>query len=158
MMGFMPNDIFFYVYCSKATKPFSEADLLELLTRSRENNAKVSLTGVLLYKDGNFMQALEGPEPAIRELLKKIHGDSRHQDVVRMLEGRSADRQFPYWYMGFQNLNSEEVKNTPGYTEFLNTPLTIGLAADPTASQRLLHLFKKGARPPGQVVKKRQRS
>jgi hypothetical protein len=154
----MPNDIFFHVYCSKATKPFSEADLLELLTRCRENNAKVGLTGILLYKDGNFMQALEGPELAIRALLGKIHEDSRHRDVVKMLEGRTDERQFPYWYMGFQNLNSTDIKNMPGYTEFLDTPLTVGLAADPTACQRLLHLFKKGARPPGQVVKKRVRS
>jgi len=153
----MPNDVFFYVYCSKATKPFSESDLLDLLTRSRENNAKLGLTGILLHKAGNFMQALEGPELAIRDLLRKIHEDPRHHDVVKMLEGRTAERQFPYWYMGFQNLNSEEAKKTPGYTEFLDTPLTVGLAADPTASQRLLHLFKKGARPPGQVVKKRAR-
>ena len=45
--------------------------------------------------------------------------------------------------MGFRDLDSEEARATPGYTEFLNTHLSVGLAADPTVCQRLLHLFKQ---------------
>jgi hypothetical protein len=148
----MNKPIFFHVYCSKATEAFSEAALLELLTGARENNARLGLSGMLLYKDGNFMQVLEGEESTVRSLLRKIQDDRRHQNVVQVLAGFTTERQFPYWYMGFQNLDSEAAQMTPGYSEFLNTPLTVGLAADPTLCQRLLHLFKKGVRLPGQAL------
>jgi hypothetical protein len=40
--------------------PFSEGDLVELLTQSRENNTLAGITGLLLYKEGKFLQVLEG--------------------------------------------------------------------------------------------------
>jgi hypothetical protein len=134
---------FFYVYSSVATNAFTESELLELLTRSREANSKLGLSGMLLYKNGDFLQVLEGPEQVVRTMIRKIQLDPRHKSILKLLEGDYAERQFPYWYMGFRNLDTEEAKNTPGYTEFLNTPLSVGLAADPTVCQRLLHLFKE---------------
>jgi len=141
----MLRDIFFYLYTSTATKAFTKGELLELLTRSRENNSKLGLTGMLLYKNGEFMQILEGSEQAVRTLVAKIQQDRRHNNVVKVIEGFYPERQFPYWYMGFQDLDTEEARNTPGYTEFLNTSLSVGLASDPTLCQRLMHLFKTGA-------------
>jgi hypothetical protein len=137
---------FFHVYSSVATKPFTESELLELLTRSREANSKLGLSGMLLYKNGDFLQVLEGPEEVVRTMIRKIRLDPRHNCMLKLLEGDYAERQFPYWHMGFRNLDTAEAKNTPGYTEFLNTPLSVGLAADPTVCQRLLHLFKERER------------
>jgi len=62
---------------------------------------------------------------------------------MKLLEGFSSERQFPYWYMGFRDLDTAEARLTPGYSEFINTPLSVGLAADPTVCQKLLHLFKQ---------------
>lgn len=121
----------------------SPAELLELLRCSRENNSKLGLTGMLLYKNGEFMQVLEGPEQAVRTLVEKISRDPRHNNVAKVFEGHQAERQFAYWYMGFSNLDTEAARNTPGYSEFLNTSLSVGLAADPTLCQRLLHVFKQ---------------
>ncbi len=58
--------MFFLVYVSSAVRPFSRVDLDDLLATSRANNARVGITGMLLYKDGNFMQVLEGDEEAVR--------------------------------------------------------------------------------------------
>jgi hypothetical protein len=139
----MNEKIYFYVYSSTATKAFTQAELLELLKRSREKNSLAGLTGMLLYKNGDFMQVLEGPNQAVHSLIETIRQDARHHNIVKLLEGNYPERQFPYWHMGFRDLNTEEAMNTPGYTEFLNTPLSVGLAADPTVCQRLLHLFKE---------------
>jgi len=139
------SDIFSYMYSSRATKAFNRDELLELLARSRENNCKLGVTGMLLYKNGEFMQVLEGSEQTVLTLVAKIERDPRHKNVSKLLIGNCPERQFPYWYMGFSNLDTEEARNTPGYTEFLNTALAVGLAADPTFCQRLMHLFKKGA-------------
>ncbi len=64
--------MFFLTYVSTATRPFSKTDLSELMTESHENNARLGLTGMLLYKDGNFMQVLEGEEGDVRALYQKI--------------------------------------------------------------------------------------
>jgi hypothetical protein len=61
-----------------------------------------------------------------------------------MLQGRNEERQFPDWSMGFRDLNSPDVLATPGYHEFLNTPLTDKqFFVDSTRCQKLLLTFKK---------------
>jgi hypothetical protein len=46
--------------------------------------------------------------------------------------------------MGFKDLKTVDMLSTPGYSEFLNTPLTdAGFSSDPTRCQRLLMTFKK---------------
>ena len=111
----MAKNIYFHVYCSRAVKPFTPDELQDLLTRSRANNSQAGLTGLLLYKAGNFMQVLEGSELAIRPLLKKIHQDPRHTNVFKILDGFTDERQFPFWYMGFENLDSESIKAAAAY-------------------------------------------
>jgi hypothetical protein len=138
----MQNEIYFQIYSSMARKPFSAEELRALLAGSRENNARLNLSGMLLYKNGDFMQVLEGPEPAVRTLLEIIRADPRHDNVVKLLEGTTPERQFPGWYMGFCDLDTEDVQSLPGYTDFINLPLSAGLSADPTACHRLLQMFK----------------
>jgi hypothetical protein len=136
--------LFFLVYVSSAVRPFSRPDLEDLLATSRKNNAELGITGMLLYKDGNFMQVLEGEEEPVRALYDKIGDDPRHRGEITLREGFAEGRQFPDWSMGFRDLESREVRDTPGYSEFLNTPLTgREFSEDPTRAQKLLLTFKK---------------
>ena len=51
---------------------------------------------------------------------------------------------FPECTMGFRDLASAEVRATPGFSEFLSTPLTgAEFSADPTRFQRPLLTFKR---------------
>ena len=132
------------LYVSSATQPFSKAELVDLLELSRLNNKKLGLTGMLLYKDGNFMQVLEGEESVIQPLMNSIERDPRHRGILRLLKGETEHRQFPDWAMGFRDLSSMDVAGLEGYSEFLNTPLTgAEFAADPGKAQRLLLMFKR---------------
>ncbi len=88
------------VYASRATDAFDPAQLVDLLMRSRRNNKRLSLSGMLLYRDAHFMQVLEGPEDAVRERMAIIAADPRHADVVVLLEESADDRLFPAWTMG----------------------------------------------------------
>jgi hypothetical protein len=136
--------MFFLVYVSSAVRPFSPSELTDLLAKCHENNAKLGITGMLLYKDGNFMQVLEGEEEAVRTLYAKIGHDPRHRGLLTLLQGPLAERQFPDWSMGFRDLNAADVLSTPGYSEFLNTPLTgEEFSSDPTRCQKLLMTFKR---------------
>jgi hypothetical protein len=134
----------FLVYLSSADTLFSPAELHDLLTHIRAKNARLGITGVLLYKDGNFMQLLEGEPDVVRALYTTIQRDPRHHGVLILLQGPLAERQYPDWSMGFRDVNAAEVQSMPSYSEFLNTPLTgEEFASNPSRCQKLLLTFKK---------------
>jgi len=47
------------IYVSTSVKLLNDEELLDILKVSRENNSGKDITGLLLYKGGNFMQVLE---------------------------------------------------------------------------------------------------
>ena len=98
------------VYISSATRELSEPELTALLEKSRRNNARLDITGVLLYKDGDIMQLLEGPEPAVRHLVETIYADRRHTGVIQLLEQEVSTREFPDWSLEFQNLSPSKLR------------------------------------------------
>lgn len=107
-------------YASSATNPFSKEELIELLNLSRKNNQQANVTGMLLYKSGNFLQILEGTPEIVEPLLAKISRDPRHHGVITLLKRPIETRDFHDWSMAFRNLNDLETDKTPGFNEFLN--------------------------------------
>ena len=135
--------VHFLLYVSSATELFSRSELDDIHAISRKNNAALSVSGILLYKGGNLMQLLEGDEKAVVDLYAKIGRDPRHHDLTVIWDGAEETRQFPSWSMAFRDLDGPDACSTPGYSDFLTTPLTSAqLATDPTHCQRLLNLFK----------------
>lgn len=113
--------MFSTVYVSTATVPFWDDEIAALLAQSRENNTKLDLTGILLFKNGQFMQALEGPERAVRALIDIISKDERHTDVRILSEEEVEVRQFPSWTMGYRGVTDTSIKEIPGYDRFFET-------------------------------------
>jgi hypothetical protein len=74
--------MFHIVYASSALQLFTKPELQTLLEKARQNNAKLNVTGMLLYKDGNFMQALEGDMEVVTKLAGTIERDLRHKGVL----------------------------------------------------------------------------
>ena len=135
--------MFSLTYVSSAVTPFSPRQLRDLLAVCRENNRRRDITGMLLYKDGNFMQALEGDEEAVLGLHTIIAGDPRHRGLITLLQGPTQDRQFARWSMGFQDL-SGDAGRPEGYDEILNVPFTgKEFTSNPNKAQKLLMTFKK---------------
>jgi hypothetical protein len=132
------------VYVSSAIRLFSEDDLVALLNRSREKNTRLQLSGMLLYKDGNFLQVLEGPSDAVYSLFKAIREDDRHKGVLRLLEEQIDNRRFGDWAMAFRNLNNPDFHDLPGYSTFMNGRLDHAtFRANPSGAQRLLETFRQ---------------
>lgn len=132
------------VYVSSAKQVFSEENLKALLQQSRDNNTKLGLSGMLLYKDGNFMQVLEGEEETLLALYNKIQLDRRHSGVLQLLRGQIQEREFASWSMGFKNLNDVNLRQMPGYSTFMNEPLNSGgFQTDPSRAQKLLGMFRQ---------------
>jgi uncharacterized protein YaaQ len=136
--------MFHIVYASSASQPFTKPELQALLEQARQKNAKLAVTGMLLYKDGNFMQALEGEQEVVTKLVSLIERDARHRGVLIIMRGTSEERLFPDWSMGFRDLADQNAATTVGYTDFMSTPLTgAEFSQDPHRCMRLLLLFKK---------------
>jgi hypothetical protein len=132
------------VYVSSAVEPFTSEELSALLDKCRRNNEALGITGMLLYRDGNFMQAIEGPQDAVSRLHAKIENDPRHRGMLTLVSGPAAAREFTHWSMGFRDLGSAEVRGQEGFSEFLNTPLTAQeFGPRPMRCQKLLSVFKK---------------
>lgn len=103
------------VYTSRATTDLDAEDLAELLTECRAKNRQRGLTGMLLYRDGQFIQALEGPEYMVRATMDRILSDARHDEVEVLAEEEVKGRQFPGWSMGYRQIDEAESRTVPGY-------------------------------------------
>lgn len=135
--------MFSLVYVSSAIRPFTQPQLLQLLAQSRADNEQRDITGMLLYKNGNFMQVLEGEESAVRRVHKKISTDMRHRGLLVLLQRHQQGRDFGTWSMGFRDLSSAESLSLPGYSEFMNLDLMDAhFFSDPSNAQKLLLTFK----------------
>jgi len=87
------------VYVSAAVELLSTAELAALLQSSRANNLRDGLTGVLLYKAGDFMQAVEGPADKVEALHARLLRDRRHRGLRVLVEQAAEERLFPGWSM-----------------------------------------------------------
>lgn len=99
LMMFQPNDLVQLLYSSRSKQDFSPADLDELVKCASENNARLGITGALVYIDGTFVQALEGPHGKVTTLYDRILADERHDDMLLVRIRRIRAREFPDWGM-----------------------------------------------------------
>jgi hypothetical protein len=114
------KDLIHIVYVSFSEKELAEIELQELLTDIRARNYKQKITGLLLYNDGSFIQIIEGPKQVIHNLFDKIKIDSRHSNIVLLLDNSIKKRAFPDWSMGYYRITDEQGKKVPGYSDFMN--------------------------------------
>ena len=112
--------IYSLAYESQASVPFTEPDLLDLLGRSRTKNAGLGVTGILLYRQGTFLQVLEGQRSQVEELYATISGDTRHHAVDTVLVEDRQERRFPDWTMGFADVDGH-LGDVDGFNDVLSS-------------------------------------
>jgi len=108
-------------YSSAAARPFDAGELVELLTKARENNAALGVTGMLLYHDGSFLQVLEGERQTVEALYDKIADDPRHLKPMLLFRHEDHPRSFGEWTMGFHELLRGGIEPPAGLNRFLQT-------------------------------------
>jgi hypothetical protein len=90
------------VYVSTAARPLSHDELKHLQIRAQQRNLQESVTGVLLYSGGTFMQYLEGPPTGLARVYDIIKTDPTHYGVIDLVREPIAQRGFPEWSMAFR--------------------------------------------------------
>lgn len=126
----------------------SNEQVKSILRASRANNTSKGITGLLLYRDGSFVQFLEGPATAVDALYDKIERDPRHHGVIRVLRQPVTKRDFKQWSMAFHDLDmirnrspsasSDEVGDgiapedhvIEGFSQLMNVGLRVGDSFD----------------------------
>jgi hypothetical protein len=136
--------LFHCIYCSASARvELTREELDALLTSCRENNAKVGLTGMLLYQNRSFFQVLEGDLEAVVSLFEKISKDKRHLRVTKIISEQIEERAFGDWTMGFPKVSSKELAGIPGLNDFFTrgeSYMKLGMGRAKT----LLEAFKEG--------------
>ena len=135
--------LYHLIYVSTASGAMSDQDLVEILQVSRRNNAQSGLSGMLLYKDGTFMQVLEGEQETLKQRYSIIAEDPRHKDLMLLSEKPIEQRSFADWSMGFHNLKALDDEVLEGFTPFLKESFTSHHFGDnPDMAHRLLLAFR----------------
>ncbi len=129
-------------YVSSTDRSFTPAEIAELLIKSRESNQRQGITGILLYKNGNVLQILEGDPTAVRSLFIRIGADPRHHGVIRLYEKRIEIRDFPDWTMAFKDLDSPDVAALEGRSDLLSPSLDL-TRLKATQAMALVTLFRE---------------
>ncbi len=135
------------VYVSSASHMLADEEILAILRTSRVNNERLGITGMLLYKEGNFMQVLEGPEEHVRQLTQVIRRDARHRGYQQLIAQQTTERQFDGWSMGFKNIQGASEDDKASMSSFLtDSLLDEKFRSEPAAAYRLLRRFKQSVR------------
>jgi hypothetical protein len=109
------------VYVSTATRPIKEEELLRILEKSRSRNSRQGVTGLLLYSGGRFLQVLEGPEDAVRDIYHDIAENPLHRSPLILSQEHISERTFGQWSMGYRHLDSEvDKQQLEGYCALLD--------------------------------------
>ena len=111
------DDLVSLVYTSTAVRALDDDALSRLLAQSRDANGARTVTGMLLYRDGRFMQVLEGARAVVTALAGAIARDDRHRDMRILLLENVPERQFPDWTMGYQGLDRLSEPRPAGFRD-----------------------------------------
>lgn len=131
------------IYCSAAKTPLQDADLRQLLVRARAKNARLGITGMLLYENGSFFQILEGVPETVDQLFQQISQDERHTKVTTIIHEPIVKRAFAEWTMGYSNVSPEELDEIVGMNDFFTDGSSF-TQINPGRAKKLLSAFRDG--------------
>jgi len=139
------------IYASSAVQALKAEQLLALLEHSQRNNRAEEITGILLYSNDTFFQVLEGEEEQVNKLYVQIEKDPRHKDCKIVEKLNVTERAFPYWSMGYEKIEANELQQMEGMSGFGAKDLSpAGFAANTQIINPLLGNIRSN------LVKKRQ--
>ncbi|QIG92056.1 BLUF domain-containing protein [Bradyrhizobium sp. 6(2017)] len=115
------------IYVSRSNSNVRDSSASEIirsiLAQSRSKNARLGVTGALLFSEGYFCQVLEGERAAVEEIFNAIECDVRHRDITLLTFRPSTPRRFPDWSMAYAGFSAG-----PDWTHKME-----GLLANPSA-------------------------
>jgi hypothetical protein len=123
--------------------------LLSLLQQCMKNNARNGVTGMMLYGNETFLQALEGAEEVVDPLIEAIRRDPRHIDMQVLHRRPIQQREYSDWSMGFMRVSTEELRQVNGLGDFGKGDFNVMYLVqhDAVARNLLQHYHSPGSDP-----------
>lgn len=88
------------VYRSDSCIPHNDVAGLDAIFRvAVRNNRRDGITGALALPDGKFVQAIEGTERVLNDLMARLEADDRHENITTLGEWPITARLFAGWAM-----------------------------------------------------------
>lgn len=122
------------IYVSVASRKVTQGSLNLIAESSARRNARVGVTGLLLYGSGNYFQLIEGGASTVERLYRRIATDERHHQLRLVYQADISHRVFPDWNMGLLNLDEPGLVPADYWQVFsAQDEAQAGQAADPRA-------------------------
>lgn len=137
-----------------------EPNVARILAKSRINNRRNGLVGVLYFGDGCFFQCLEGDEAAVDALYARLQSDSRHKDIKLFSRKQISGLSYAEWSMKYVPIEKEmsRLLAKGGYKKFdpyqfddamiKDVMSLLHISADPTAAGKVEGLIQQSVEVP----------
>lgn len=89
------------LYTSHMRPGVTPSEVRRLVAESQPRNRRLDITGAMLKCDHRFVQAIEGREQDVLQLMARISADHRHSQVTTHVQERTTTRLFDGWAMGY---------------------------------------------------------
>jgi hypothetical protein len=99
----LPRTITSLLYVSRSRlQPEQMPQVDGIVELARQRNARLGVTGALIFTEIHFAQVLEGLKPAVDELMRSIAADKRHGDLTVVETITVPEPRFPDWAMAYR--------------------------------------------------------
>lgn len=131
------------LYVSTQALRLTSEDLEDILESSRTNNARLGISGLLVYEGQHFMQILEGEEDAVSTRFELIRQDPRHHDVVVIYRTEVNDWMFESWSMAYLDLQEQDHAARDNFVQIRNLEPGADLnRKDADTARKFIEVFK----------------
>ncbi len=117
-------------YISSTSRPMSHEALLSLLNECRRNNEKLGVTGLLMYANNTFLQVVEGEDDVVDNLVERICGDERHDEIQMLRRTEIDERRYGQWSMGYNEVSEQDLEEIEGLRNFSAEDFDFSLLVD----------------------------
>jgi hypothetical protein len=138
-----------------------EPNVARILAKSRINNRRNGLVGVLYFGDGCFFQCLQGEETAVDALYALLQSDNRHTDLKLFSRKQISALAYADWSMKYVPIEKDMTRllEKRGYQTFdpyqFDNAMIQGVMSllqsspDPTTGSKVEKMIQQSIKPPG---------
>jgi hypothetical protein len=135
--------MFSILYSSDAAYPLGEVEINHILDKARARNIEAGVTGILLHKNGHFLQYIEGAELELARIFQIIQENKQHNNLKVIFYRPVSQRLFPEWSMAYQSKELEVYSDEEVYFSLLYPALNTN-EGDASKVSEALNQFWQG--------------
>jgi len=103
------SDLHEIIYVSTLADDAPVRVVADIAIKSRSNNQRADITGLLVFDGLHFCQQLEGCAREVAAAMARIQGDPRHRNVEVLHQGPLDQRRFTRFSLGYTSVEDIEL-------------------------------------------------